>query len=154
MFPEQRGVESIHRPDRRVSRIFRVGYPALIVSFDIFHRPGAFLDAALHSSECFSFFSQRFRMQSYDDPACAPHDEPLAQKVESMLRFEGSGFIGHYQTSPFQVLPDHFPGFLHRLPIMRQNQKVVVVPDVFSADALDLMIQFIQQGYLVELVDL
>ena len=127
---EQFGIEPIHRPDRRVTCVFRVGDPTLIMTLDVFHRPDASLHAAFKSSKRSPLVSQSLRMKPQDDLAGALQDESLPHEVEAVLYFEYSGLICHRKTISFQMALYDQPRSLYCVYVVVQNKKVVIIADV------------------------
>ena len=152
MPPEQFSVEPIHRPDRRVTCVFRIGDPALIMTLDVFHRPDASLHAAFKSSKRSPLVSQSLRMKPQDDLAGALQDESLPHEVEAVLYFEYSGLICHRKTISFQMALHDQLRFLYCVYVVVQNKKVVIIPDIGSHYALHLMIKLVEKRYLMQLI--
>jgi len=149
---EQFGVEPVHLTDRCIAGIFRVSDPALIMTFDVFHRPDASRHAALQSPKRPAFVRQGFRMQPQNNLAGALKDELLPHEVEAVLRLEHAGLICHRESAPFQVaFHDQLRSF-YCVQVMIQNKKVVIISDICFDDALDLMIELVEKRYLVQLV--
>ena len=121
---------------------------------DIFHCSEAIINAPLQPSQCVSFFCQRFAVESDYDLTGPLHDESLPQKIESVFCFEYSRFVRHYQPNLSHMVSRCAPCSFDHLSVVAQYQDVVVVSDIVSAYAFQVMIHRIQQGYLVELIDL
>ena len=145
-------VELIHRPDRAVSSIFRIRDPALIVPFDIFHRPDSLVDALLHSAQRSPLFSERFRVQPDDDSAARLDDESFPEKIESAFRLKDPRLVRHDQPEPLKMaLYDQTRSF-HLFCIVIEYQKIVIVSDIVFAYAFHIMIKLVQKRYLMQLV--
>ena len=152
MPPEQFSVEPIHRPDRRVTCVFRIGDPALIMTFDVFHRPDASFHAALQPPKRSAFIRQSLRMQPQDDLASALQDESLPHEVEAILHLEDAGLIRHRKAVSFQVTLHDQLRFLYCVYVVIQNKKVVIISDIGSHYMLYLMIKLVEQRYLMQLI--
>lgn len=65
-----------------------------------------------------------------------------------------SGLVRHCQAHLCKLFPLDLPRPLNLFPVVIENQKIVVIPNIFRRDLDDLMIERVEQRNLVQLVDL
>ncbi|MBR2731996.1 MAG: hypothetical protein IKD72_08455, partial [Clostridia bacterium] len=122
---------------------------------DGFHGDHFTIKQPFHAEQCFSFFFQRVPMQPDYDFSGFCHDEPLPQKRKTaFLNVKCSGFVDHRQTALRKLAVYQISGSLYNIPIMIQNQEVVIVLCVVAAKALQIVIKLIEQRDLIQLIDL
>ena len=94
-------------------------------------------------------------MQPNHDLSGFRHDESLSQKIKpAFLNVECAGFVDHRQAAFCKMAVYQISGALYNLPIVIQDQKVVIVLCVVPAKAFQIVIKLIEQRDLVQLIDL
>ena len=154
MRPEQFGVEFVHRSDGRVSCVFPSGDNALIMPVYVVHIYQACVEVSFESAECLPLFCKRLAVQPYDDLAFRLDQKPFAKECDAVLRCRYSAFVRHLEAEACEAALYDFLCSFHDILIVAEHQKVVIVADIEPAERLELMVERIEQGDLMKLIDL